>query len=350
MSVLLRTQFPSKCTTLSPLLIVEFHVFRMSKKRELQDDSLEGETPPKKKTCVNCWIPPANLDGHASPNDTLHTSASSKRLAYNGHPDTLPKLPEIFDKSLETATFTHQGTLGAHEVNNVDKSYERLEFLGDAYLELIATRLIFLRFHDLAPGQLSQRRQLLVNNQTLTDLSLAYGFDKRARLPNDVQSSHSQGQAPRKIWIKTMGDIFEAYVAAVILSDPTNGFSRAEAWMTELWEPLLVNREEKALNMNAKVQLGARVMGKGIKLFYRDEKKPERLKAEGKVLFHIGVYITGWGYQDAHLGSGEGWNKNEAGNRAAAQALLAPLTTEIAAIKQKFDAEKAEERKQTQLV
>lgn len=317
----------------------------MPKKRELQDTSLDGEGPPKKKACANGSIPPPSSHGQTSP--AVHqTWATRKQLDYNKSSGTLPSLPEILDKSLRTAAFTHQGILGVHQVNDINMSYERLEFVGDAYIELIATRLVFLRFPDVPVGKLSQHRQLLVNNETLAGFSLAYGFDKRAHLPQDIRSGPHH--APRKIWTKTMGDIFEAYVAAVILSDPEEGFSNVEAWMTKLWEPLLSNREEESLNMNAKVQLGAKVMGRGIKLSYRDEKEPEMMKKEGKIVFHIGVYITGWGYQDVHLGSGKGWNKSEAGNRAAAQALSSPLTAEIAVVKKKFDLKTTEDRKQKQ--
>jgi ribonuclease-3 len=315
----------------------------MSKKRELEETSLECENPPMKKTCTHSWIPPLPSQGTGP-----QASAPSARIGYNGHPDTLPKLPEILDKSLEIVTFTHQGTLGIHDVNNVNMSYDRLEFFGDAYLELIATRLLFPRFPNSTAGQLSQRRQLLVNNETLADFSLAYGFDTRAKLPQDIHLSN--GHATRKIWTKTMGDIFEAYVAAVILSDPSNGFSKVEAWMTELWELTLSNRDEDTLNRNAKAQLGAKIMGKGVKIVYRDEREPEMIKKEGKILFHIGAYISGWGYQDAHLGSGKGWNKTEAGNRAAAQALSAPLTAKIAVIKREFDMKTSEERKQKQVI
>ena len=311
----------------------------MPKKRELQDTSQDGEGTPKKRACANAWIPPP----FSAPPDISSTSASMKQIGYNGHPETLPKIPEILDKSLEIAAFTHQGVLGDHEVNDVNKSYERLEFVGDAYLEIIATRLVFPRFPNLPAGRLSQLRQLLVNNETLSGFSLAYGFDTRAHLPKDIQSSRNH--VPRKIWTKTMGDIFEAYVAAVILSDPHDGFSKVETWMTELWGPLLSDRPEETLNMNAKVQLGVKLMGKGVKLTYRDEKEPEMIKKEGKILFQIGVYISGWGYQDVHLGSGKGWNKHEAGNRAAEQAMSTPLAAEIAAVKKEFDMKTMEERK-----
>lgn len=317
----------------------------MPKKREFQDPSPDCEGPPKKRACGNSSLSPTSSHGQASP--VVHqTWATTKQVGHNKSSGTLPKRPEILDKSLENVAFTHQGSLGVHQGNDVNLSYERLEFVGDAYIEVIATRLVFLRFPDVPAGKLSQHRQLLVNNETLAGFSLAYGFDKRAHLPQDFRSGPSH--APRKVWTKTMGDIFEAYVAAVILSDPRDGFSNVEAWMTELWEPLLPRREEEPFNMNAKVQLGTKVMSRGIKLSYRDEKVPDMMRKEGKMLFYIGVYITGWGYQDVHLGSGKGWNKSEAGNRAAAQALSSPLTAEIAVIKKKFDLKTTEERKQKQ--
>lgn len=269
--------------------------------------------------------------------------ATVQNPVFNGHQDTLPKLPEIHDDSLKDIPFIHQGTLGAKESIDVNMSYERLEFLGDAYLELIATRVIFPRFPKLTAGQLSQKRQLLVRNETLADFSLAYGFDTRARLPKSVQMS--SGGTSRKSWTKIMGDIFEAYIAAVILSDPEDGFSTVEIWMTELWAHTLSNKDEGRLNQNAKAQLATNIMGKGIKIMYRDEAEPEVDKKDGKVLFRIGAYLTGWGWENTHLGSGTGWNKNEAGSQAAAQAMSNPLIAQIKAVKREFDARTAEEKK-----
>lgn len=261
-------------------------------------------------------------------------------------PKTLPELPIIHDRSLADVPFTHQGVLGGRTTSNVNMSYDRLEFVGDAYIELIATRLIFPRFPNLPAGRLSQKRELLVKNETLAEFSLAYGFDKRANLPK----SYSQGQEKHKLWTKTMGDVFEAYVAAVILSDPADGFAVAEAWLTHLWEPKLSQCDNiTAWDSNAKVQLASRVMGKGIKIQYRDEAPPNVIKKEGKVVFQVGAYLTGWGWEEAHLGSGTGLNKNEAGSKAATQALSNPLTAQIEAVKREFDAkhlaEKNDEKK-----
>jgi len=152
------------------------------------------------------------------------------------HQNSLPPLPPILSPALESAAFTH-----ASLCNPNTPSYERLEFLGDAYIELIATRLIYPAFPTLTPGRMSQKRELLVKNETLAEYALAYGFDKRARLPRDF---FGLGSGRGKLWTKTMGDLFEAYVAAVVLSDPKGGFETVEAWLTELWREKLFGKEE----------------------------------------------------------------------------------------------------------
>lgn len=270
--------------------------------------------------------------------------ASVKFPSYNGQSSTLPPLPPILDKALESAAFTHPGSLSCDIASKVNISYDRLEFLGDAYIEIMATRLIFPRFPRLAAGRLSQQREMLVKNETLAEYALAYGFDEKAKLPSTYNIS---GKDSRKLWLKTLGDIFEAFVAAVIISDPESGFQVAEAWLAALWESKLglQKREDtETVDPKAKMHLANKVMGKGIKINYRDEAPPVEIRQEGKVIFQVGAYLTGWGWQDQHLGSGKGLNKQDAGQKAAAVALMNPLTAQVASVKREFDAQVALER------
>ena len=272
------------------------------------------------------------------------TKASINFPPYNGRPSTLPPLPLILDEALESVAFTHPATLVCDMASKVNTSYDRLEFLGDAYIELMATRLLFPRFPGLSAGRLSQRREMLVKNETLAEYALAYGFDKRAKLP---KAYNVPGKDNRKLWLKTLGDIFEAFVAAVIISDSEQGYQIAEAWLTTLWEPKLgtPKREDlEAVDPQSKIHLAQKLMGKGIKIDYRDEAPPVEIRREGKLIFPIGVYLTGWGWEDQHLGSGKGLNKQEAGQRAAADALVNPLTAQVASVKRDFDAQLASER------
>lgn len=94
----------------------------------------------------------------------------------------------------------------------------------------------------------------------------------------------------------------------------------------------------------AKVELSQRVGGKGVKIDYRLDLEPEMVRKEGKTLYDIGAYLTGWGFEGVRLGGGRGLNKVEAGNRAAMEALKSEVVEKAAAIKKDFDAKVREER------
>jgi ribonuclease-3 len=246
----------------------------------------------------------------------------------------LPHPPSISDEAIKKAVFTHQGMLGAKHSIDHALSYERLEFLGDAYIEVIASRLLWDRFPKLSPGRLSMLRELLVKNETLCEYALGYGFDRRLSAPE----SHMDGQS--KLFVKTMGDIMEAYVAGVILSDPKDGFQRVEAWLTELWAPKLENKNvEFKSDKLSKQKLQQTLGGKYTKIEYLDEGEREEVE-KGLFRYYISVFFTGWGWTKQYLGTGEGFNKTEAGNQAAARALAnRPLIDDIARKKQAYDAE-----------
>lgn len=146
---------------------------------------------------------------------------------------TLPPLPPILDASLEKAAFTHPGMIR----NPGERNYEQLEWLGDAYLYLISTAYIFLTFPHLSHGDMCQIREVLVRNMTLKDYSIKYGFDKRAVFPDEYGLDGRKGgtKASNKERSKVLGDIFEAHVAAIILSDPFNGVSKTASWLKALW-------------------------------------------------------------------------------------------------------------------
>ncbi|RMJ22405.1 ribonuclease [Aspergillus sp. HF37] len=254
-----------------------------------------------------------------------HQGLNTAEFREEGH---LPALPPISDPLLEKAAFTHPGV-----GSNNEATYDRLEILGDAYLELMATKLVLNKFHELPSGRISQIRESLVKNEALSELTTRYGLDSRASVPRDYLSQ------PKR-WVKTKGDIFEAYVAAVILSDPSNGYQVVEDWVSALWMPQLATMEDQATWMHAKETLAKKIMGKGIKLKYVEERPHVTLEG-GKETFFIGVYLTGWGWNSQHLGSGQGLSKAIAGNQAATHALLnEQLINEIAAVKYASEAEK----------
>jgi ribonuclease-3 len=203
-------------------------------------------------------------------------------------------------------------------------SYEALEWLGDAYLQLISSRLIHSRFPDHSVGQKSGLRELLVRNSTLANYSKDYGFAERIKMvgsPMDLDP---------KTWTKILGDVFEAYVAAIIESDPTNGYSIVEKWLIQLWAPHIydwsTNGEGKFTGTqehatkDMALELQRWLVSPGARIDYLEEKPMKYDKTSGRHTFYIAAYLTGWGYKRHKLGSGNGRNKSIAKSEAAKDA------------------------------
>lgn len=236
-----------------------------------------------------------------------------------------PKLPPIMDDKLELAVFTHPALS-----NNNNTTYDRLEILGDAYIELIATKLVWERFPDLPAGRISQIREILVKNETLSGFAENFGFDRRVSVPPNYNT-------PSKRWTKTKGDVFEAYVAAVILSDPVCGYEVAEHWLAGLWVPILKNLGHQKGELRSKEALAKKIMGKNVKLEYIEE-RPSIQQKGGTQTFFVALYLTGWGWDKRFLGSGQGLSKAAAGDEAAKKALLnTPLVLEIMSAKESWE-------------
>lgn len=280
-------------------------------------------------------------------------------------PDTLPPLPAVLDQALERAAFIHtNATSGTSSAVN----YERLEWVGDAYMELVATLLIAQTFPNHSPGKQAQLRELCVKNLTLARFAVDYCFDKRVKLGQNFKNANNE-------MTKIHGDIFEAYVAAVVLSDPDDGLPRVAEWLKGLWGRLLkkeIQQEEANGNKvcirvpfevasfstgleilkasitnslqlvnpmwklvgdnqailktqkaepNAKDQLQKAIGGKGVTIKYDDIGAVGKDRNNKLALFTVGVYLTGWGEKNLKLGFGSDNGKKTAGMKAARMAL-----------------------------
>ncbi|KAI9836185.1 MAG: hypothetical protein M1819_001522 [Sarea resinae] len=254
----------------------------------------------------------------------------------------IPPLPPIKDARLAVTPFIHQGSLDAQQSSSGNASYERLEFLGDAYIEIVSSRYLYDRFPTVHVGELCSMRELLVKNETLAEYALLYGFDERAPTSKALRDRMT-GKARTKI----LADMFEAYVAAVVLASPQDGLNTIERWLIALWAPKFASglTPLDSIIPDAKQDLSKKVGGKEVKVEYVEEREPEMIKREGKSFYYIGVYLTGWGYVRQHLGSGKAISKKKAGLQAATNALAnKPLIDCIAAIKHDFDAKVKRER------
>lgn len=249
----------------------------------------------------------------------------------------LPPLPPILDAALEKAAFTHAGMVDSAN----DTSYEQLEFLGDSYLNVISATLIFETFPTHSPGKMSQIRELLTKNETLASYARRYGFEDRLRLPPDFRDGfHSHNKAKETAKLKVLGDVFEAYTAAVVRSDPQNGFSRVGTWLKSLWTVTIGRqirdeyerreRESKMIaqsgakaanpNLKAKDRLRMEIGCKGVEIRYKD--MAESKDDKNRPIFTVACVLeSGLGQRDRMLAFATAMGKIDAGQLAAQQAL-----------------------------
>ncbi|KAI1764344.1 ribonuclease III [Hypoxylon sp. FL1150] len=260
----------------------------------------------------------------------------------------LPSLPPILDPALEQAALTHSGMV----TKPTDMSYERLEWIGDAYLYLMSSSFIYQTFPKLSAGRCSQLRERLIKNETLSTYTVQYGINKRTKFPSefDLRGRIGGSQASQNAKKKVLGDVFEAYVAAIILGDP-EGLSRTSPWLKSLWSAMLAheirsefrsqtnilqdrsNRSEGGedaqntesavkQDLNPKVVLSQLIGTKGVKITYSDIGQPKKDKHTGKLPWYtVGVFFDGLGERNLQLGIGGALSKKEAGAIAARQAM-----------------------------
>lgn len=126
------------------------------------------------------------------------------------------RLGHVFrDRSLLERAVTHLSYLQDHP--EAGESNQRLEFLGDAVLQILLAEELYQLFPDDREGLLSKRRALLVNGNMLAALARETGLDLCLRLGASEESTGGRNRP------SSLGDAFEAVVGAVYLDA---GFDR----------------------------------------------------------------------------------------------------------------------------
>ncbi len=114
---------------------------------------------------------------------------------------------------LETA-FTHSSYANDHREENLEH-LERLEFLGDAVIELIVSDYLYKEYNDLPEGQLTKMRAAAVRAETLAQLAI------ESELPQFILLGRGEEQANGRERISLLCDVFEAFVGAIYLDQGT---------------------------------------------------------------------------------------------------------------------------------
>lgn len=120
------------------------------------------------------------------------------------------------DPALLRLALTHPSV--AHEQGASLQTNQRLEFLGDAVLQLVLTRELYEKFPDVDEGPLTKARAKLVNRRTLAEHARRLGLGQHLMLSRgeELHGGRERGSA--------LADAFEALVGAVFLD---GGFEQA---------------------------------------------------------------------------------------------------------------------------
>ena len=110
---------------------------------------------------------------------------------------------------LETA-FTHTSYANEHRLLKISHN-ERLEFLGDAVLQLMISKYLYQKYPNKPEGEMSKLRSTFVREESLAGFSRACGFDRFLRLGKGEEKSGGRNRDT------ILGDAFEAFLGALLL-------------------------------------------------------------------------------------------------------------------------------------
>lgn len=209
---------------------------------------------------------------------------------------------QIDDPSLFLKALRHRSTLSQEKYETYD-SYERLEFLGDAVLDLIAAEILFNNYPEKDEGFLTKVRAKLVRGDTLTDFSKKLGLEDLMELGE----RNGAGKVSKSI----LADAFESIIAAIYI---TKGYKEAYQFVDTVIENNLVI--DKLINTVDNYKSALLELAQA-------QKKPipyyELISESGPG--HNRTFMVKVLVGNEELGQGKGKSKKKAEQKAAKQAL-----------------------------
>jgi len=206
------------------------------------------------------------------------------------------------DKRLMETALTHSSYANQHK----NMAYnEKLEFLGDAVLQLAITEYIFKSFPEKSEGELTKLRALIVCEASLYNVAMNWNLGKYIRMSKGEEITGGRERAA------LLADGVEAVIAAVYLDQ---GMDTAKAFVVRNFLEIIdmANKNEIVLDYKTSLQEILQENGE-IEIKYeliRYEGPPHRRKFYSKMVI-----------DDIIMGKGEGYSKKESEQLAAKDAL-----------------------------
>lgn len=211
------------------------------------------------------------------------------------------KNPELLAQA-----FVHKSYLNEHK-DELSNDNERLEFLGDAVLELVTTEFLFEKFTESEEGQLTSFRSALVKGRHLAEVSKKLGLGEYLLLSRGEEKSGGS----EKDYL--LANTLEALIGAIYLD---KGFKAAHKFISRHIIAKLGEIVKKGLHVDAKSHFQEKAQDcEGMTPEYKvlSETGPDHNK-----IFEVGAYLG-----EALVGKGHGSSKQKAEQSAAEAALKA---------------------------
>ncbi len=205
------------------------------------------------------------------------------------------------DDSWLSQALTHPSS---DQKKSTNLAYERLEYLGDAVLELVVSRELFTRFPRADEGKLTQMRAAIVSRQHLATLCQQLGWGQQLTMSPQLEKSGGRET------LSILANTFESVIGAVMMD---SNYNAARKVSLRLLGDSLEQVESVTTKVNSKgklLELLQALNGQGptytVESLSGEENGPFRAK-------------TWW--NSIELGCGEGRSKRKAEIAAAANAL-----------------------------
>lgn len=209
---------------------------------------------------------------------------------------------EFRDESLLIHALTHSSYANEHHMKKLSDN-ERLEFLGDAVLEIVSSEFLYLNYQDLNEGKLSRLRASLVCEPTLAFCC------KDINLGDYVLLSKGEDMTGGRSRKSILSDAFEAIIGAMYLD---GGMEPAKAF---IYKFVLNDIEHKQLFYDSKTRLQEVIQAnykEPVKYVLISESGPDHAKE-----FKVRAEVEG-----KVLGFGSGATKKAAEQEAAYEGLM----------------------------
>ena len=208
---------------------------------------------------------------------------------------------EISEKRLLGQAVTHSSFSNEQKINKY-KNYERLEFLGDAVLELLSSRFFFETYPDMSEGEMTRLRSSMVCEPALAFCARDLDLGKYILLGKGEEATGGRKRD------SIISDVMEAVIGAIYLD---GGLLEADKFVRKF---ILSDLENKQLFYDSKTLLQEQVQKEGRTLTYElvSESGPDHEK-----VFVVEAVIDG-----KTVGRGQGRNKKTAQQQAAYQVLI----------------------------